>query len=78
MNTIESLTTLINNTFEPKALGELYTKRGKLHHSGNNIQGAINDFNKAIELDSENIEARSFLSYIYEILDYRYMEFLNV
>lgn len=57
---------------------ELYMKSGKLYQSISQTDMAINNFNKVLEFDPGNVEAKSYLEYIYGILDYYYKETYNV
>lgn len=61
-----------------KELATLYLKRAKLYQTTNDLQSAIDDFNIVLKLDKHSKEAKSYLEYIYEILDYRYILFYDV
>ena len=70
--TIEEYTVEIEKCECDKEKSTLYTHRAKLYQNASNYQLAIDDFNEAVRLDPENAEAKNFLEYIYEILDFRY------
>lgn len=55
----------------------LYIERGKCFYRRNEWGKAINDFNHAMKLDSENEEARQLHDMIYEILSFRYKDIYN-
>lgn len=73
-NMIVSLTTRIDLS-PNNAL--LYVERGKLHYRNNEWGSALNDFNKAITLDPQHIEATQFIDMIQEILAFRYKDIYN-
>lgn len=56
----------------------LYMERAKVYQSMGQTPPAINDFNESLRLDPENKETKSYLEYIYEILDYRYILYYDV
>ena len=56
---------------------DLYVERGKCYYRHNEWGKAINDFNKAKQLNPDNIEAKQFHDVIYEILSFRYKDIYN-
>lgn len=55
----------------------LYIERGKMHYGLNNWGAALNDFNRALQLDDANAEARQFVKMVQEILEFRYKDIYN-
>ena len=56
---------------------EVYITRGKYHYGCNSFGAAINDFNRALECEPGNTEAKEFLTIIQEILEFRYKDIYN-
>lgn len=71
---IVSLNTLIDANPERD---DLYVERGKCYYRHNEWGKAINDFNKAKQLNPDNVEAQQFHDVIYEILSFRYKDIYN-
>ena len=55
----------------------VYIERGKCYFQHNEWGKAINDFNHAMKLDPENLEAKQLHDMIYEILSFRYKDIYN-
>lgn len=55
----------------------LYMERGKMHYGLNNWGAALNDFNRALQLDDSNAEARQYVKMVQEILEFRYKDIYN-
>lgn len=56
---------------------DLYLKRGTCQYRSGSWGDAINDFNRCLELDPENTEAKQLKDMVYEILQYRYTDIYN-
>lgn len=56
---------------------ELYVERGKCYYRHNEWGKAINDFNRAKNIDPENREAQQLHDMVYEILAFRYKDIYN-
>lgn len=59
------------------ASATLYIERGKCYYRHNEWGKAINDFNKAKQLDPTNEEAQQLIDMTYEILSFRYKDIYN-
>ena len=55
----------------------LYVERGRLHFRLNEWGAALNDFNRALALDTDNAEARQYVEMAREILEFRYKDLYN-
>lgn len=55
----------------------LYVERGKLHYARNAWGAALNDFNRALQLDDSHAEARQYIYMVQEILEFRYKDIYN-
>lgn len=55
----------------------LYVERGRLHYRLNAWGAALNDFNRALELDDDHAEARQYARMVQEILEFRYKDIYN-
>lgn len=55
----------------------LYIERGKMHYGLNNWGAALNDFNRALQLDDANAEARQYVKMVQEILEFRHKDIYN-
>ena len=71
---IVRLTSMIENGGESVAA---YIERGKCYFQHNEWGKAINDFKRAMSLDSENEEAKQLHDMVYEILSFRYKDIYN-
>ncbi len=56
---------------------DLYVERGKLHYRHNEWGAALNDFNRAMQMDPNHEEARQFAQMVQEILAFRYKDIYN-
>lgn len=56
---------------------DLYVERGKCFYRHNEWGKAINDFNRAKQLNAENVEAQQLHDMVYEILAFRYKDIYN-
>lgn len=75
---LDKYSKLIESSECDKQKAQYYVEKGKTHQSMGNTILAIDDFNYAIGLDSDNKEAKSYLEHLYSILDYRYVHFYDV
>lgn len=71
---ITTLTAAIDKDCEN---AELYIERGKCYFRQQAWGSAINDFRRAVELNSDNTEAAQFIEMTQEILEYRYTDIYN-
>lgn len=55
----------------------LYMERGKLYHRLGEYHKAMNDFIRADELSGGNEEARSYISILREIFEFRNLDMYN-
>ena len=55
----------------------LRIERGKLHYGRAAWGDALNDFNRALEIDAGNCEARQYVEMVQEILAFRYKDIYN-
>ena len=55
----------------------LYVERGKLHYRMGEWGPALNDFNAALRIDAEHVEAKEFARMVQEILEFRYKDIYN-
>ena len=55
----------------------LHIERGKLHYRRASWGDALNDFNRAREIDAANCEARQYVEMVQEILAFRYKDIYN-
>ncbi len=55
----------------------LYIERGKLRYRSNEWGPALNDFNRALQLDPQQTEAREYVRLVQEILAFRYTDLYN-
>ena len=67
----------LSSMIDTEPTAALYVERGKLYYRNNEWGRAINDFNKAKELDAENEEAQQLIDMVYEILSFRYKDIYN-
>lgn len=67
----------LSSMIDAEPTAALYVERGKLYYRNNEWGRAINDFNKAKELDAENEEAQQLIDMVYEILSFRYKDIYN-
>ena len=56
---------------------ERYIERGKFHYRANDFGKALNDFNRALAIDSTNSEATEFKCMIEEIFEFRHIDIYN-
>ncbi len=61
---------------EPKN-AELYMERGRLHYGAADFGHALNDFNRILVLQPDNVTAQQYVRMINEILEYRYTDIYN-
>lgn len=71
---LEKLTELIDGGRHEVAL---YVERGKLHYRRAEWGKALNDFNAALRLEPDHIEAREWADMAQEILTFRYKDYYN-
>lgn len=55
----------------------LYIERGRIHYRMNAWGPALNDFNRALQIDDANAEAQQFAAMAQEILEFRYTDIYN-
>lgn len=55
----------------------LYVERGKRYYQYNEWGKALNDFNAALKIDSDNEEAKQLIGLVEEILAFRYKDIYN-
>ena len=55
----------------------LYVERGQWHYRRNEWGEALNDFNRALQIDPDHREARQFVEMTYEILSFRHTDIYN-
>ena len=55
----------------------LYVERGKCYFQHNEWGKAINDFNRAKAINTDNAEAKQLHDMVYEILSFRYKDIYN-
>ncbi len=67
----------LNTKIEREPRAELYIERGKHHYRANMFGKALNDFNRALEMEPHNSEATEFRSMIEEILEFRHIDTYN-
>ena len=71
---IASLTARLEATPDDASL---YVERGQWHYRRNEWGEALNDFNRALQIDPDHREARQFVEMTYEILSFRHTDIYN-
>ena len=74
---IAALTARIDADPDATANADLLVERGKLHYRLSEWGAALNDFNRALQLDAAHTEARQFVEMVQEILQFRYKDLYN-
>lgn len=67
-----------NKFLDKQCDAQCHVEKGKIHQSLGQTMLAIDEFNNALKLDKNNEEAKSYLEYIYNILDYRNIQHYDV